>query len=79
MAEKEVRIEKLTRREFREALGRGEYQTAIVPTGAIEQHLEHLPMGHDIATSTGIAEEVARRLYPNVIVARWLSGFRSTT
>ena len=69
MTDKEVRVEKLTRREFREALGRGEYQTAIVPTGAIEQHLEHLAMGHDIAQSTAISEEVARRLHPNVIVA----------
>ena len=69
MADNEVRIENLTRREFREALERGEYRTAIVPTGAIEQHLDHLPMGHDIGTCTAIAEEVARRLYPSVIVA----------
>ena len=51
MADNEVRIENLTRREFREALERGEYRTAIVPTGAIEQHLEHLPMGHDFGSS----------------------------
>lgn len=69
MADKEVRIENLTRREFREALARGEYQAGIIPTGSIEQHLEHLPMGHDINHSTAIAEEVARRLHPRVIVS----------
>ena len=69
MSENEVRIENLTRREFREALGRGEFEAGIIPTGSIEQHLEHLPMGHDIAHSTAIAEEVALRLHPKVIVA----------
>ena len=28
----------LTRREFREALAEGKFQTAIIPTGSIEQH-----------------------------------------
>ncbi len=69
MADKVVRIESLTRREFREALERGEFEAGIIPTGSIEQHLEHLPMGHDIAHSTAIAEEAARRLHPKVIVA----------
>jgi creatinine amidohydrolase len=64
----EIRLGKLTRREFREALERGEFGTAIIPTGSIEQHLEHLPMEHDIASATWISEEVARRLYPSVIV-----------
>ena len=42
----------LTRREFREALAEGKFQTAIIPTGSIEQHLEHLAMEHDIRMAT---------------------------
>jgi creatinine amidohydrolase/Fe(II)-dependent formamide hydrolase-like protein len=43
----EVLLERLTRREFRERLQRGELQAAIIATGSIEQHLEHLPFCHD--------------------------------
>ncbi len=69
MAEdKEVMIGKYTRREFREAMAAGKFQAGIVATGAIEQHLEHLAMEHDIATVTHIAREAAKRLFPQVIV-----------
>ena len=69
MREREIRLEKLTRREFREALAAEQYRVAILPTGSIEQHLEHLALEQDIASSTYVAERVAERLYPNVIVA----------
>ena len=65
----EFRLARLTRREFREATERGEFQACLIPTGAIEQHLEHLAMEHDIRSATCIAEEVARRMAPNVVVA----------
>ena len=65
----EVRVSRLTRREFRDAVERGEFQACVIPTGAIEQHLEHLAMEHDIRSATCIAEEVARRLAPQVVVA----------
>lgn len=65
----EVRLEMMTRAEFQEARKGGHFQLAIIATGSIEQHLEHLTFGHDIASSTYIAERVARRLYPAVIVA----------
>jgi creatinine amidohydrolase len=68
LEDKEVMIGKYTRREFREALGAGKLQAAILATGATEQHLEHLAMEHDIATVTHIAKEAAKRLYPHVIV-----------
>ena len=64
----QVLLAKLTRREFREALERGEFQTAIIPVGSNEQHLEHLAMEHDTASSTHVAVEAAKRLYPQVIV-----------
>jgi creatinine amidohydrolase len=69
MPESEVRLAKLTRREFREASEAGKFQACLIPTGAIEQHLEHLAMEHDIRSACCIAEEVARRLFPQVIVA----------
>ena len=68
MADQEVMLRKYTRREFREALAEGKFQAAILVTGSIEQHLEHLPLEHDIASSTYVAQEAARRLYPRVIV-----------
>ncbi len=70
MTGKEVRLEKMTRREFRGALEAGHFNACVLPTGAIEQHLEHLAMEHDIRSSTWVAEEAARRLYPRVVVAQ---------
>ncbi len=69
MVDYEVMLAKLTRREFREAMAAGKFQSAILPTGSNEQHLEHLPMEHDIATAAYIAREAARTLYPQVIVS----------
>ncbi len=69
MQDKEVHLERLTRREFREAIEAGHFKSAIIATGSVEQHLEHLAMVQDIASSTHIAERVANNLYPNVVVA----------
>lgn len=69
MADQEVLLGRMTRREVREALARGWFQTAIVATGSIEQHLEHLAMDYDISAASWVAEQAARRLYPQVIVA----------
>ena len=66
---REVMLQNYTRREFREGLEAGQFAAAIIPTGSIEQHLEHLPFDHDIASSTWVARQVALRLYPKVIVA----------
>lgn len=65
---RKVRIEAYTRREFREALQAGSFRAAIIATGSIEQHLEHLVFEQDIASSTHVAERVAEALYPNVAV-----------
>ena len=65
----EFRVEKFTRREFRQAREAGNFGTAIVATGSIEQHLEHLAMVQDIASSTRIAELVAGKLHPEVGLA----------
>ncbi len=65
---RKVRIEAYTRREFREALQAGSFRAAIIATGSIEQHLEHLAFEQDIASSTHVAERAAEALYPNVAV-----------
>ena len=69
MSDTNVRLERLTRMEFREAREAGHFKAAIIATGSIEQHLEHLAMSQDIACSTYVAEQVAKNLYPNVVVA----------
>ncbi len=73
MQDRVTRIEHMTRKEIREALAAGHFKVVIVATGSIEQHLEHLALAHDIASSTHIAERVADNLYPNVAVAAPIS------
>ncbi len=63
---------KLTRREFRQRMQSGELKCCLIPVAAIEQHLEHLQMEHDWRSVCHVAEEVAKRLSPNVIVAQGL-------
>jgi creatinine amidohydrolase len=63
-----VMVGQFTRREFRQAIDENLFKAAIVATGATEQHLEHLPMEHDIATVEHVAREAALRLYPQVVV-----------
>jgi creatinine amidohydrolase len=70
MTNKEVRLEKMTRREFRHGIEEGKFLACIIPTGAVEQHLEHLAMEHDIRSANTIALEVARKIYPKAVVAR---------
>lgn len=59
-----------TRREFRNRMQSGELQACILPVAAIEQHLEHLAMEHDWRSVNVIAEQVARRLQPDVVIAQ---------
>ena len=68
MSEREYHIERFTRREFREARDAGKFELAIIATGSIEQHLEHLAMVQDIASSTRMGELAAERLYSNVVL-----------
>jgi creatinine amidohydrolase len=66
----EILLGKLTRREFRDRMRRGELRACIVPVAAIEQHLEHLAMEHDWRSVNHVAACVADRLRPQVIVAQ---------
>jgi len=68
-ANPQVNLSKLTRREFRERMQSGELAACIIPVAATEQHLEHLAMEHDWRSVMHIAEAVASRLQPQVIVA----------
>ena len=73
MAEKNVFLGELTRKELGEAISSGTVKGAIVPTGACEQHQDHLAMIHDAASVTEIAERVAVRFYPHVLVTPTIS------
>jgi len=68
----EVLLRKLTRREFRERMASDELKLCILPIAAIEQHLEHLAMEHDWRSVKMVAEGVASRLSPQVLVAEGL-------
>lgn len=73
MQSQRVLIGDFTRKEFRELLAAGTIQAAIVPTGATEQHEEHLEMAHDAASATFISIEAAQALHPQVVVAPTVS------
>ena len=70
--EQEIRLGKLTRREFRERMASGELAGCLIPVAAIEQHLEHLAMEHDWRSVGLVARAVAKRLAPRVLVAEGL-------
>lgn len=72
MSEAEVLLGKLTRREFRERMQRGELRACIITTAAVEQHLEHLAMEHDWRSVNHVAVAVAERLRPHVLVVQGL-------
>ena len=69
-AKPEIHLHKHSRREFRERINSGELQACIIPVAAIEQHLEHLAMEHDWRSVCTIADGVAARLRPQVLVAQ---------
>jgi creatinine amidohydrolase/Fe(II)-dependent formamide hydrolase-like protein len=63
-----VYLWEMTRRAVREGIDDGRIRAAIVPTGATEQHNEHLHMIHDTASALHVSEKAARHFYPAVVV-----------
>ena len=63
---------KLTRQEFRDRMQAGELKMCLIPVAAVEQHLDHLAMEHDWRSVNLVAQAVAIRLAPHVIVAQGL-------
>ena len=68
MSDERVFVGDFTRREFRERMQQGVIRAAVVPTGATEQHNEHIEMIHDTLHVTHMAEQAAKRLHPQVVV-----------
>ncbi len=66
---KKVLLWENTRKEIRESLASGRVKAAILPTGSVEQHNEHMALIADVAISTLISKQVALQLYPSVLVA----------
>ena len=58
-----------TRKEIREWLMAGKLKAAIIPTGSVEQHNEHMAMAADVAIATLICQRAALNLFPQVVVA----------
>jgi len=73
MHNKTVFLGELTRKELGEAISEGTVQLGIVPTGATEQHQDHLAMIHDSASVTEICRRVAIRFFPRVLVTPTIS------
>ena len=69
MSDERVFTGDFTRKEFRERMQTGTIKAAIVPTGATEQHNEHLEMIHDTFHISYVAEQAAKRLLPQVVVS----------
>ena len=65
----EVRLWKMTRRQFRVAIQAGQIKGAILPTGSTEQHNEHLAFEHDSASALHVCHQAAVDLFPQVVVA----------
>ena len=68
MDHRNVLLGELTRKELGAAVQSGAVRAAIVPTGATEQHQDHLAMIHDTASISEIARRAAERFYPQVLV-----------
>ena len=73
MLNRNVLFGELTRKEFGDAVSNGVVKAAIVPTGACEQHQDHLAMIHDTASVTEIAKRVASRFHPHILVTPTVS------
>jgi len=58
-----------TRKEIREWIMAGKLKAAIIPTGSVEQHNEHMAMAADVAIATLICQRAALNLFPQVVVA----------
>ena len=46
----------------------GKLKAAIIPTGSVEQHNEHMAMAADVAIATLICQRAALNLFPQVVV-----------
>ena len=73
MHHRTVFLGELTRVELGEALSSGTVQVGIVPTGATEQHQDHLAMTHDTVSVTEICRRVAMRVFPQALVTPTIS------
>jgi creatinine amidohydrolase len=63
-----VLLYECTSKEIRERITSGVLKLAIIPTGATEQHNEHLAMVMDIAAALLVSQHAALAFFPKVIV-----------
>jgi creatinine amidohydrolase len=65
---KSVLLYECTSKEIRERITSGALKLAIIPTGATEQHNEHLAMIMDTAAALLVSQNAALAFFPKVIV-----------
>lgn len=63
-----VRLGTFTRKTLKAAIDSEQIQGAIIPLGSLEQHHDHLPLLHDTWSVTYLAETVAQKFYPALVV-----------
>ncbi len=63
------RAEQMTPAEFKEAMDR--FPVVILPTGIMEWHADHLPLGLDALKMYGIAERLARKTGAILLPLQW--------
>ncbi len=63
------RAEEMTPAEFKEAMDR--FPVVILPTGILEWHADHLPLGLDALKMYGIAERLAQRTGAILLPQQW--------
>ena len=67
-----VKYEEMTPEEFTEAVNK--MPVFIVPTGLLEWHGNHLPLGQDTLKAYGICLQVAKRLGGGIVLPSSLLG-----
>jgi creatinine amidohydrolase len=67
-----IRYEEMTPREFLEAVEK--MPVFIVPTGLLEWHGDHLPLGQDALKAHGICLRVAEKLGGGIVLPPQLLG-----
>ena len=63
-----VRLGAFTRKTLKAAIDSQQIRGAIIPLGSLEQHHDHLPLLHDTLSATYLAEIVALKYYPALVV-----------
>jgi creatinine amidohydrolase len=74
MASKRYLMQEMTWPEFQERLPN---EILMLPTGSLEQHGPHLPLGVDVVIPTGFAVRTAEALGSGIVAPAMPYGYKS--